>query len=290
MKYALTQYFLFGTSLSGENYPGRSSRSHGVSTGILQILKPCEIQLSCSPSAPGRWERHVAAMACTPPAISGAKAAALSYEEELVVCYSTAFPAENKEAIIPQPMRSFKKATTIQRKMSNQKPGTQDWINLVRGDDSTTIEGNPYLISEAIVTIAFKQTVFPSGWEYTKSTLFLNLLLFFFPLTRKCCHTTCLVWAWIKKKKRHVRSFCQGKVLTQLLEKPKMNILSWPNQCSFHYLYSWIQQLQVTLQVTLSEKDKESDDALKFGRLVCTPGLSLCTSRHCCANASSLQV
>lgn len=47
--------------------------------------------------------------------------------------------------------------------MSNQKPGTQDWINLVRGDDSTTIEGNPYLISEAIVTIAFEQTVFPSG-------------------------------------------------------------------------------------------------------------------------------
>lgn len=78
MKYALTQYFLFGTSLSSENYPGRFSRSHGVSTGILQILKPCKIQLSCSLSAPGRWERHMAAMACTPPAVSGAEAAALS--------------------------------------------------------------------------------------------------------------------------------------------------------------------------------------------------------------------
>jgi len=53
-------------------------------------------------------------------------------------------------------MQSSKKATVIQMKMSSQKPSTRDWINLVRGHDSTTIEGNPHLISPAIVIIVLK--------------------------------------------------------------------------------------------------------------------------------------
>lgn len=73
-----------------------------------------------------------------------------------------------------------------------------------------------------------------------------------------------------------------------------MNILSWPNQCSFHYLYSWIQQLQVTLQVTFSKMDRESEDSLQvleastFG--VPTSVLPLSASQHCCTNANLLQV
>jgi len=47
--------------------------------------------------------------------------------------------------------------------MSSQKPGTRDWINLVRCHDLTTIEGNPYLISQTTAIITFKKTVFPSG-------------------------------------------------------------------------------------------------------------------------------
>lgn len=88
-------------------------------------------------------------------------------------------------------------------KMSNQKAGTQNWINLVRCHDSTTIEGNPYLISQTTAIIQFKQCFSFRLRRHQIHSIFLNFSIYYFsPLfflsIREHCHSTCLVQACIE--------------------------------------------------------------------------------------------
>lgn len=85
-------------------------------------------------------------------------------------------------------------------KMSNQNAGTQNGINLVRCHDSTTIEGNPYLISQTTAIILFKQCFSFRLRRHQIHTIsqFTTFFFLFFLSIREHCHSTCLVQAWIE--------------------------------------------------------------------------------------------
>lgn len=173
--------------------------------------------------------------------------------------------------------------------MSNLKAGTQNGINLVRCHDSTTIEGNPYLISQTTAIILFKQCFSFRLRRHQIHTIsqFTTFFFLFFLSIREHCHSTCLVQAWIEMTRE--------KLLPELspdtaVGKTQNEHFILAKSVFFHYLYSWIQQLQVTLQAMLSKMDKESEDRLKFWSLVSTSVLPLSASQHCCNNANLLQV
>lgn len=84
--------------------------------------------------------------------------------------------------------------------MSNQKAGTQNWINLVRCHDSTTIEGNPYLISQTTAIIPFKECFSFRLRRHQMHTIsqFTTFFPLFFLSIREHYHSICLVQAWIE--------------------------------------------------------------------------------------------
>lgn len=155
------------------------------------------------------------------------------------------------------------------------------WFNYNWRKSILNFSNNCY---HAVQVVFFLQAEKIPNMHYFSIYYFFSL---FFLSIREHCHSTCSVWAWIEMT---WEKLLPGLSPDTAVGKTQNEYFISPNQSSFHYLYSWTQQLQVTLQVMLSKMDKEFEDPLKFWRLVPTSVLPLSASQHCQTNAKLLQV